>query len=59
MLGRVAIETRVLAEDVAADLGLLSSSVIEVVRLHLEALDCALTMQAPELLADQLRWPPC
>ena len=56
MLGRVAIETRVLAEDVAADLGLLSSSVIEVVRLHLEALDCALTMHAPELLADLLRW---
>ncbi|MET0837963.1 MAG: B12-binding domain-containing protein, partial [Marmoricola sp.] len=45
-----------MAEDVAADLGLLSSSVIEVARLHLEALDCALTMDAPELLADQLRW---
>jgi methanogenic corrinoid protein MtbC1 len=56
VLGHVTTEPRALAEDVAADLGLLSSSVIEVVRLHLEALDCALTVAAPELLADQLRW---
>jgi len=52
----VPVEPRVLAEDVAADLGLLSASVIEVVRLNLEALDSALSMNAPELLADQRRW---
>ena len=56
MLGRLSVEPRDLAEDLAADLGLLSQPVLEVVRLHLEALDCALTMGAPELLADQLRW---
>ncbi len=55
-MARSASGPRDVADDVAADLGLLSSSVIEVVRLHLEALDCALTMNAPELLADQLRW---
>jgi MerR family transcriptional regulator, light-induced transcriptional regulator len=56
VLGHVASPPLALAEDVAARLGLLSSSVIDVVRLHLEALDCALAMEAPELLADQLRW---
>ncbi len=56
VFGRVTIEPRVLAEDVATDLGLLSSSVLEVVRLHLETLDCALALDAPELLADQLLW---
>ena len=54
VLGPVVSDPRELARDVAEDLGLLSSSVIEVVRLHLEALDCSLTMDAPELLADQL-----
>ena len=33
-----------------------STSVIEVVLLHLEALDCSLAMGVPDLLADQLRW---
>ena len=56
VLGRVTIELRDLAEDIAADLGLLSAPVLEVVRLHLEALDSALAMDAPELLGDQLRW---
>jgi MerR family transcriptional regulator, light-induced transcriptional regulator len=56
VLGRVSSEPRVLAEDIAADLGLASFAVTEVVRLHLEALDSALRMDAPELLADQLRW---
>jgi methanogenic corrinoid protein MtbC1 len=55
-LGPVSTGPRDLAEDVAADLGLLSASVVEVARLHLEALDCALAMETPELLADQLRW---
>src|SRR6476661_1223094 len=56
VLAAISTDPRQLAEDVAADLGLLSASVIEVARLHLEALDCALAMDAPELLADQLRW---
>jgi methanogenic corrinoid protein MtbC1 len=56
VLGRVTPSPRDLAEDVAVALGLVSTPVIEVVRLHLEALDCALTREAPELLADQLRW---
>ncbi|MCW2819353.1 MAG: hypothetical protein JWR42_2140 [Marmoricola sp.] len=55
-LSGVPVDPRVLAEDVAADLGLVSASVIEVVRLNLEALDSALSMEAPELLADQRRW---
>lgn len=55
-LGAIPHDPRVLAEEVAADLGLLSGSVIEVVRLHLEALDSALSLGVPELLADQLRW---
>ena len=55
-LAGVPVEPRVLAEDIAADLGLLSASVIEVVRLNLEALDSALSLDAPELLADQRRW---
>jgi MerR family transcriptional regulator, light-induced transcriptional regulator len=55
-LGRVSSEPRLLAEDIAAELGVLSSPVVEVVRLHLEALDSALSSDAPELLADQLRW---
>jgi MerR family transcriptional regulator, light-induced transcriptional regulator len=56
VLGPVSADARALAELVAGDLGLLSASVTEIVRLHLEALDCALSMRAPELLADQLRW---
>ena len=55
-LAAVPVDLTHLSEGVAADLGLLSSSVVEVVRLHLEALDCALSLGAPELLADQLRW---
>ena len=55
-LSAVPLEPRVMAEDVASQLGLLSASVIEVVRLHLEALDSALSLGAPELLADQMRW---
>lgn len=55
-LRAVPIDPLAMAEDVAADLGLLSASVVEVVRLHLEALDSALSLDAPELLADQLRW---
>ncbi len=55
-LRAVSIDPRTMAEDIAADLGLLSASVVEVVRLHLEALDSALSLDAPELLADQLRW---
>src|SRR5689334_17360282 len=55
-LGAIPHDPRVMAEEVAADLGLLSGSVIEVVRLHLEALDSALSLGVPELLADQLRW---
>jgi methanogenic corrinoid protein MtbC1 len=45
-----------LAEEVATVLDLPSFSVIEVVRLHLEALDSALALDVPELLGDQLRW---
>ena len=56
VLSAVPLEPRVIAEDVASELGLLSASVIEVVRLHLEALDSALSLGAPELLADQMRW---
>ncbi len=56
LLAPVPTEPPVLAEGIAAELGLLSSSVIEIVRLHLEALDCALALGAPDLLADQLRW---
>ena len=56
VLSAVPLEPRVMAEDVASELGLLSASVIEVVRLHLEALDSALSLGAPELLADQMRW---
>jgi methanogenic corrinoid protein MtbC1 len=55
-LASLPVDLRVLAEEVAADLELLSSSVVEVVRLHLEALDAALTLGVPELLADQMRW---
>ncbi len=55
-LGGISLDPRVVAEEVAADLGLLTASVIEVVRLHLEALDSALALGVPELLADQLRW---
>ena len=56
VLAAVPVDLTRLSEGVSADLGLLSSSVVEVVRLHLEALDCALALEAPELLADQLRW---
>lgn len=56
VLGRVSTGSRDLAEDVAADLRQLSSGVLEVARLHLEAPDCALAMNAPELLGVQLRW---
>ena len=55
-LRSVRSEPRILAGEVAADLGLLSASVVEVVRLHLEALDAAMALEAPELLADQMRW---
>lgn len=55
-LSAVPLEPRVMAEGVASQLGLLSASVVEVVRLHLEALDSALSLGAPELLADQMRW---
>ena len=55
-LSGVPVDPRVMAEEVAADLGLLSGSVIEVVRLHLEALDSAMSLDVPELLADQMRW---
>jgi methanogenic corrinoid protein MtbC1 len=47
---------RSLAEDVAAELGQVSGPVVEVARLHLEALDSALALGAPELLSEQLRW---
>lgn len=56
MLAHVPVDLRMLAEDVAADLDMLTSSVVEVVRLHLEALDAALSLGVPELLADQVRW---
>jgi methanogenic corrinoid protein MtbC1 len=56
VLGAVLLEARPLAEGIAAGLGLQSASVVEVVRLHLEALDAALALELPELLADQLRW---
>ena len=55
-LGSVPVDARLLAENVAADLGLLSSSVVEVAQLHLEALDSALALDVPGLLADQMRW---
>ncbi len=55
-LSGVPVDVRVLAEEVAADLQLLTGTVVEVVRLHLEALDTALSLDMPELLADQLRW---
>lgn len=55
-LSDLPVDARVLAEEVAADLHLLTSSVVEVVRLHLEALDTAMALEVPELLADQMRW---
>jgi methanogenic corrinoid protein MtbC1 len=55
-LGSLPTDARFLAEDVAAELGLASSCVVEVARLHLEALDSALTLDVPGLLADQVRW---
>ncbi len=55
-LGSVRGAPPLLAEEVAAILDLPSFSVIEVVRLHLEALDSALALDVPELLGDQLRW---
>jgi methanogenic corrinoid protein MtbC1 len=56
VLVRVRADAHTLAERVAADLGLISAAVLEVVRLHLEALDSALALEMPELLADQERW---
>ncbi len=47
---------RALAERVAGDMGPTSAAVLEVARLHLEALDSALLLEMPELLADQVRW---
>ena len=47
---------RSISEDIAAALGQVSPAVIEVARLHLEALDSALALDAPELLGDQMRW---
>lgn len=55
-LAGVPVDVRVLAEEVAADLHLLTSTVVEVARLHLEALDTAMALDVPELLADQMRW---
>jgi methanogenic corrinoid protein MtbC1 len=55
-LAHLPLGPRELAAQVAADLGLSSAAVVEVVRLHLEALDCALVLDLPELLADQVRW---
>jgi methanogenic corrinoid protein MtbC1 len=56
VFGSVLTEVGALAEHIAARLGLTSQAVVEVVRLHLEALDAALSFDVPELLADQLRW---
>jgi MerR family transcriptional regulator, light-induced transcriptional regulator len=56
VLGGVPGGPRVLAESIAEGLGLASAPVVEVVRLHLEALDTAYALDVPELLADQIRW---
>jgi methanogenic corrinoid protein MtbC1 len=56
LLQPVPVTPRRLARQVAHDLGESSAAVVEVVQLHLEALDAALLLDAPELLADQLRW---
>jgi methanogenic corrinoid protein MtbC1 len=56
VLGGLPVEPHVLAEDIAGSLGMRTPAVTEVVRLHLEALDSALSLGVPELLADQLRW---
>jgi methanogenic corrinoid protein MtbC1 len=45
-----------LAKEVAVVLGQRSLPVVEVLGFHLEALDCALSLGVPELLADQMRW---
>lgn len=55
-LGSVRAAPPLVAEEVAAVLDLPSFSVIEVVRLHLEALDSGLALDVPELLGDHLVW---
>lgn len=55
-LAGVPVDVRVLAEEIAADLHMLTSTIVEVARLHLEALDTAMALDVPELLADQVRW---
>lgn len=52
----VPADARMVAGTVAARVGQHSASVIEVARLHLEALDAALALDVPQLLADQLHW---
>ena len=50
------LEPDALVEMVASHLGLPVVAVEDLVRLNLEALDSALALGVPELLADQIRW---
>lgn len=56
VLDSVPVTPHEMAEEVAHRLGDVTRPMVDVVRLHLEALDSALALGAPELLADQLRW---
>jgi methanogenic corrinoid protein MtbC1 len=55
-LASTGLDPDVLADMVAHQLDLPAAAIADLVRLNLEALDSALALGVPALLADQLRW---
>lgn len=56
LLRGLPVAPRCLAAQVANGLGQSSPAVVDVVLMHLDALDAALALDVPGLLADQARW---